>query len=450
MKIDPSLKGKLPEVHTPEAFAGANGRIKGWKVRIPGQHPLATPAVADGNIFLGGGFGSYDFFAFDADTGAVALGSIRPTTTGRPPPSSPRAASFNTESCDLEVLTLEGRPVWKKWLGDPLLSIPAAEDGRVFIAFPGKDHRHVLGCFSLADGNEIWRQPINGEIITSPVLADGHVYLTCLDGTLFVFEQRRRRCQLWSEAKNATSSPAVWRRAVLLQPAERGRAPAARRTGTFGASGDEGRRRRHANLRLRQHTEQGRLSQLRQASRRSPHYMAHGSHDAGVGFAHFKGGAKTHQSRDNLGTDHVYGVWTYQGSKPFLSRGRMYSGMGDTIHCVDPDTKETYWKKRFRNAPAEEELLDSLLTPPALVNGKAFFGTIDGRVFCLDGESGETLWSVEIGEPVIFQPAVARGRVYVSTAAGSLFALETSDSNDDGWFMWGATPAHNGVSADNS
>ena len=50
-----------------------------------------------------------------------------------------------------------------------------------------------------------------------------------------------------------------------------------------------------------------------------------------------------------------------------------------------------------------------------------------------------------VGEPVVFQPAVAKGRVYVSTAAGSLCGLETGDSKDDGWLMWGATAAHNGL-----
>jgi hypothetical protein len=33
----------------------------------------------------------------------------------------------------------------------------------------------------------------------------------------------------------------------------------------------------------------------------------------------------------------------------------------------------------------------------------------------------------------------------VPTAQGSLFCLETGDAQDDGWLMWGATPAHNGV-----
>lgn len=48
-------------------------------------------------------------------------------------------------------------------------------------------------------------------------------------------------------------------------------------------------------------------------------------------------------------------------------------------------------------------------------------------------------------ESVGFQPAVAGGRIYVSTESGGLYSLETGDPNDDGWLMWGDNAAHNGI-----
>jgi outer membrane protein assembly factor BamB len=443
MKIDARLRGQRPPVEEPKPFTDARSSIRGWKVSIPGGRPLATPAVVDGRVFLGGGFGSYDFYAFDAGDGRL-LWHYQTEDDG---PTAAVVAdgrvAFNTESCELEVLTVEGQRVWKKWLGDPLLSMPAIDGGRVFMAYPDSqgDHRHYLACFDLTDGRELWRQPLSGEVITCPVLADGHVYLANLDGTLACFEQEGGR-PLWQEARNTTSAPAVWRQQCYFSQRQEVRAAAAAQQTEHLAA-------KYAAAGTPAEPFSGTQSPADyldhdKRRRRSPRYAAHADYDAFVGFAGHKGDAKIDQAMLNLGTDHVFGVWAFQGSKPFVSGGRLFSSLGDTVHCADPGTKEVFWKRKLRDGEAEAELLDSFLTPPAVVNGKLFVGTIDGRVVCLAAPSGDTLWEVCVGEPILFQPAVAEGRVHVTTGAGSLFCLETGDPHDDGWRMWGATPAHNG------
>src|SRR5262245_35919386 len=184
MKINPQQRGHLPPAPPPAPFA--DGDKRGWKVTLPGHRPLATPAVVDGRVFLGGGFGSHEFYAFDALTGA-------PLWEHRTHDDGPTAAvvadgfvAFNTESCELEVLTVEGRPVWKHWLGDPLMSMPAIGSGRVYMAYPDSrgDRQHYLACFDLRSGERYWARPIPGEIITAPVLAGDHVYAATLEGTV--------------------------------------------------------------------------------------------------------------------------------------------------------------------------------------------------------------------------------------------------------------------------
>src|SRR6516165_6469224 len=211
MKINPKLRGDLPLVTPPVPWQSKDGLRNGWKVNIPGQRPLATPAVAGGRLFLGGGFGSYDFYALDAATGNV-LWQYQTEDDG------PTAAvvheghvAFNTESCELEVLNTAGRPLWKKWLGDPLMSIPAMAGGRVFQVYPESrgDRRHYLAAFDLATGRHLWKQPLPGEIIPAPVLAERHAYVANLDGTLSCFRQDDG-AKVWQEAKSATSSPMVW------------------------------------------------------------------------------------------------------------------------------------------------------------------------------------------------------------------------------------------------
>ncbi len=442
MKIDPKLRGKLPQVEPPTPFTAASGRLRGWKVTIPNHRSLATPAVVDGRVFLGGGFGSYDFFAFDADTGDVAW-QYQTSDDG------PTAAvvhdgyvAFNTESCELEVLTVEGRPVWKKWLGDPLMSMPAIDQGRIFIAYPDSkgDRRHYLGCFDLATGRQHWRQPIAGEIITAPVLADGHVHFSTLDGTLACVRQEDGEL-VWQEPRKATSSPVVWEgQCYFSQREEITVAGHVQQTEHFASRGtkDAAYRRYHTTSRKADY-----LDHLKRQAR-SARYAASDLADAGVGFAHAKGDAKIAMATMNLGHSHVHGIWAYQGSKPFVSRGRLYAAHGDAVRCADPRSEEVLWTRTINESAEETELLDSPLTPPATVNGKLFFGTVLGELLCLSAANGEELWRADVGEPIVFQPAVARGRVYVGTDTGSLICLETGDPNDDGWLMWGADSTHNG------
>ena len=57
------------QIGNPEPFTSKDGKIKGWKLTIPGSRPLATPCVVKGKVFVGGGFGSHEFYALDAVTG---------------------------------------------------------------------------------------------------------------------------------------------------------------------------------------------------------------------------------------------------------------------------------------------------------------------------------------------------------------------------------------------
>jgi len=447
MQIDPRQKGNLPCVDPPTPFLSPDGRFRGWKVAIPGGHTLTTPAVVNGRIFLGGGFGSYDFYAFDAADGTVAW---QYQTSDDGPTAAVVAEDhvvFNTESCELEVLTTEGRPVWKQWLGDPLMSMPAVGRGRVYMAYPDTrgDRRHYLACFDLRTGQEYWKQPIEGEVITAPVLAEGHVHFATLDGTLYRVRQEDGQID-GKEARNATSSPAVWegecyfsqRQEVAEGDAAQGGAYQTEHLAAWKAK--EAAHRHYAGT-----SRKADYLDHAKRSRGSPRYAASTHADLAVGFAQAKGDAKMYQAMQNLGHAQVHAVWAYHGSKPFVSRSRLDAAHGDTVSSADPRSDQVFWKKTVGQSPGDDtELLDSPLTPPAIANGKLFFGSVHGAIHCLAAATGEELWSVPVGEPVIFQPAVARGRVYVGTDAGNLICVETDDPNDDGWLMWGGDATHNG------
>jgi Ca-activated chloride channel family protein len=446
-----NYQNRAPEVAAPVAFVSKEGK-KGWKVVIPGNRPLATPAVVDGKIFIGGGFGSHEFYAFDAKTGK----KVWLYRTGDDGPTAAVVeggyVAFNTESCELEILTVDGQRVWKKWLGDPLMSMPAIDRGRVFMCYPNSkgDRKHYLACFDIKNGAELWKRPIAGEIITAPVVNGEKLYLSTLEGTMYCFGSGDGEL-IWEEKKNATSSPAVWNEQVFFS----------RREAVSATDKDGKAIKQQTELLAWRETTKGAKVKDVVSTQRPADYLDHSKRavhsplekmnqkaDAGVGFGSAPADAKLYQAAGNLGQGTVCGVWSYQGSRPFFYQGRMYSAMGDTLKCVDPKTGSVAWKQAVTTAKEKEALVDSAVTPPAIVNGKLFVGTSRGEVKCLSAETGAVLWTVTVGEPILFQPAVSNGRVYVSTSTGSLFSFETGDVRDHGWLMWGGNAGHNGVVQD--
>ncbi|HZE98811.1 MAG TPA: PQQ-binding-like beta-propeller repeat protein [Planctomycetota bacterium] len=453
--LKPDLVAYAPEQVTSKAgpFVTREGR-KGWTLPIPGGRPLAGPAYADGRLFLGGGFGSTEFYCVDADSGKI----LWEFKTGDDGPTAAviegRYVVFNTESCTIYTLEIStGKQVWSKWLGDPLLSQPAIADGRVYMAYPGKDGSHHLVCMAIEDGKELWDGPIEGDIIAAPVVHAGSVYLTTLDGTLYRYGAADGKLA-WSEKRDATSAPWVYKDQVLVSQGageELGRkieTLALTRSSGSGAPlagatfALEGSRRPADYLDSSKQGGTGGLA-LTATPPASTETLKESQNkaDAGVGFAVAPLEAKLYAAELNLGVMTVCGAWAYQGSRPSVAGGRSYSAMGDVLLCHDLKTGKFAWQKSLKPPRPVEGL--RLLAPPALANNRVFLSTALGDVLCMDA-MGSLLWSVNVGEPIVFQPTVMKGRIYVGTSGGHLVAIETGDAKDDGWPMWGGSAAHNG------
>ncbi len=114
-------------------------------------------------------------------------------------------------------------------LGDPLMSQPAISRGKLFMAYPGGSPRgvhreqagtpqptakvarekgHRLLCADLRTGEHIWEQDIAADVISSPIIAEDQVLLTCFDGTSFWLSATAGTVS-WQKQNAGTSAPLV-------------------------------------------------------------------------------------------------------------------------------------------------------------------------------------------------------------------------------------------------
>lgn len=418
-----------------EPFTTANG-FKGWKVHVPDGKPLATPAVAEGLVYVGGGFGTYDFYAFDAESGNLRwqyhVADDGPTAAivhrGR--------VAFNTESCILYVLDAKtGKKVWSQWLGDPLMAMPAAAGDRIYMSYPGPDGRHYLSCRALETGKEFWNQPLAGEVITAPVVSGESVFCATLEGTVYHFDAVSGKL-IWKDEKQATSAPWVAGEEVYVskrqEEVEGG--TKVQYEGLAGLGRGSG---SQVNKELYAY---GKADYFRPDTA-SEYAKKQKELDAAVGFASAPGTAKLTQAESNLGVGTVSGVWAYQGSRPLVAAGISYAAMGDAVRAVDVKSGKIIWEKRYR---PKEEIGGRVLTPPAKAGDNLYFASTDGDVICVRAGDGDEIWRFSVGEPVRFQPAVMDGKVYVGTDNGNIFCVDVADPAAHGWAMWGGKAGHNG------
>jgi Ca-activated chloride channel family protein len=438
----------LPPNGPPKASRGARRFLdpvtgfRGWVRPIPGGREVVTPCVADGCVFVGGGFGSHEFYAFDAATGDL-LWERRTRDDG------PTAAvvgegcvAFNTESCTVSVLRARtGEVVWERWLGDPLLAQPALGAGLLFMAWPAARGSHALGAFDLRDGRPLWKAPVPADVITAPVFAEGELYAATLDGSVHCFDAETGR-RHWSRALRATSAPWVWKGEVFVsQREERARREA---EGVFRpeeAQAEEDLREGVAGVRAASFRTLGAAKcAIYLRSRRGTRLEREDwSKDAAVGFGTAPGAAKLGLAESLYGATTVSRAWSFQGSRPCVWNGRVYSVVGDELAAVSADGGQELWRWKAEAVEGERAI-----TPPAVANGRVYAATRAGRVLSWDAETGALRWAVDLGAPVGWQPTVCGGRVFIGCADGRLCAFSTGDPLDDGWPMWGGGPGHNG------
>ena len=135
-------------------------------------------------------------------------------------------------------------------------------------------------------------------------------------------------------------------------------------------------------------------------------------------------------------------MWAYQGSRPEVFDDGIFSVMDDVVQCMELGTKKPLWRVQVEVEAGDRPR--RALSPPAVTDDHLYVTSSFGDLFVLDRRTGNEVWSLNLGAPIASQPAVADGKVFVGTTAGTLYAFETDRGASGSWTMWGGGPGHNG------
>lgn len=447
---------------TPTPFKPSPTKLKGWVIQLPGNHPICTPAYYHGKLYVGGGYGSYDFYAFDATTGKLAW---KYHTNDDGPTAAvveDGCVAFNTESCTVFVLDAKtGKELWKEWLGDPLMSQPAISKGKLFIAYPSGQrghgtYGHALLCADLHTGKHYWNKPISGDIISAPIIENDRVYLSCMDGNSYCFSADNGAL-IWKKEGAATSAPVVHNgKLMVAERATQGKdkevQEGIRRVDAFKGVARDAQIIAAAKAPYMQGATNGTIGpqggdathvtgvNTAGTVRMKKWYQ---SMDSSVGFASAPQGAQLDAAQSNLGISSVAGAWGYQGARATYHDGAVTNTQLTYVNCVDAESGKVKWR-----AEAKAPFITGqtqVFSTPSLGKQNIYLCSGDGHLICMDQKTGGIKYMYSTGHAISFQPALANGNIYIGTATGELICINANDPDAEAWTAWGGNAQHNKV-----
>lgn len=244
---------------------------------------------------------------------------------------------------------------WTVQLGSRITSSPVIAEGLVFVA-TSDGSVHALG---LGDGREAWRYPEEGEslgMVSAPLAYhEGIVYAGTADGVLHLIASTTGEaiCEFDAGA-GIVSSPVIADGAMYLPT-------------------------------------RGNTIFVRPLGECAPGSVA-----------------------DRLP---LYGTETAVEVAPAIRGERMYLPAGRFLYSIDLRDNSHVWPASTVDAGS------AISGAPVVAGSTVYFGTEDGLAIAVDADSGEELWRWQTGNFVRSSPAVVERAVFVGSGDGRLYAL---------------------------
>jgi outer membrane protein assembly factor BamB len=446
----PPTEFKKGHVSPTNANATSSETEDGFVVKLPSSNGVPTPTVHNGKLYVSGGFGSKQYFCFDAKSGQKEWGVDLDDDGPSSGVVEDGVVVFNTESCTIFACDENtGEQLWSYYLGDPLMSTPTVANGLVYTAFPaygafgsvqnfaeitkGKfNPSHVLIAMDLHTGAIKWEKWIDGDVIMAPVANEGKLHVVSFPGTYFVLDQQTGEFES-AERLRGTSAPVFSKNGMIIS--RRSDVEGSRdvsesiMTYSSGRGWSEGYKRDQADY---LDSEVQSQSELKAKST---------GDDAGNGFS---GGAPASSGANyammNVGQSYVSSLQSYIGSRALNFGGNNFNTMGDTLVCTDELNGDVRWKRSiFGDLKKTGGFLG---TPPILVGSNILIATYSGDILIIDSKTGDQVRKISTGENIRTQPVAMDGWIYIGTSNGKVIGIDTGDATITGWPMLGKNAAH--------
>lgn len=196
------------------ALDAASGSER-WQVRISEYVTRSSPAVIDGTVYIGGGFG---FYALDAATGTQRW-SVPIRYAGQASPTVANGVVIVTsqEGWIYALKAETGETVWHTATDGLAFGAPAIIDNQVIY---GTDNG-VVNKVELATGRLTWRATVSGAVFASPVVSQSTVLVTTEAGTLIALDLADGQ-QRWSFTHGGSEAASLSDSLVVLSASDAG------------------------------------------------------------------------------------------------------------------------------------------------------------------------------------------------------------------------------------
>jgi outer membrane protein assembly factor BamB len=261
-------------------------------------------------------------------------------------------------------------------------------------------YERILNPTTVGGLTKKWAFPTGGSVLSSPIVANGVVYIGCVCGYVYALDiASGAKKWAYHTGGQVASLPAVVGGVVYIGSIE---------DHTFYALNAASGTRKWA-------------------------YKAYGpfisSPTVVDGVVYVGSEDNTLYALDAASGAKKWTYWTRGGidSSPAVADGVVYIGSNDgNVYALDAISGVKKWAYHTG---------DLVYSSPAVVDGVVYIGSNDGNVYALDAISGVKEWAYYTGGPVGSSPAIANGVVYVGSHDGTLYALEAA-SGAKKWTYW--------------